>query len=126
MAGVGPAVTESPVARFDRSLPTDASWTAPNGHSACLPYSRASCGNGDISEAISCNRGRQQMSEDLRSKGVQNQVTGAAKEAEGKVRDAAADITGDTSEELKAKAKTAEGKIQKNFGKAQQDTDDAV
>ena len=66
------------------------------------------------------------MSDDLRSKGVQNQVTGAAKEAEGKVRDAAADITGDTSEELKAKAKTVEGKIQKNFGKAQQDADDAV
>lgn len=66
------------------------------------------------------------MSDDLRSKGMQNELTGAAKEAEGKVRDAAADITGDTSEELKAKAKTAEGKIQKNFGKAQQDTDDAV
>jgi len=66
------------------------------------------------------------MSDDLRSKGMQNEITGAAKEAEGKVRDAAADITGDTSEELKAKAKTAEGKIQKNFGKAQQDADDAV
>ena len=66
------------------------------------------------------------MSDDLRSKGVQNEITGAAKEAEGKVRDAAADITGNTSEELKAKAKTAEGKIQKNFGKAQQDADDAV
>ena len=66
------------------------------------------------------------MSEDLRSKGMQNEVTGAAKEAEGKIRDAAADITGDTSEELKAKAKTLEGKIQKNFGKAQQEADDAV
>ena len=54
------------------------------------------------------------MSDDLRSKGVQNQVTGAAKEAEGKVRDAAADITGDDSENLKAKAKTLEGKVQKN------------
>ena len=66
------------------------------------------------------------MSEDLRSKGVKNEVTGAAKEAEGKIRDAAADITGDDSENLKAKAKTAEGKIQKNFGKAQQDADDSV
>ena len=64
------------------------------------------------------------MSEDLRSKGVGNEVKGAAKEAEGKVRDAAADITGDDSENLKAKAKTAEGKIQKNFGKAQQEIDD--
>jgi uncharacterized protein YjbJ (UPF0337 family) len=69
---------------------------------------------------------RKHMSEDLRSKGVKNEVTGAAKEAEGKIRDAAADITGDDSENLKAKAKTAEGKIQKNFGKAQQDADDSV
>ena len=66
------------------------------------------------------------MSDDLRSKGVKNELTGAAKEAEGKVRDAAADITGDTSENLKAKAKTMEGKIQKNFGKAQREADDAV
>jgi uncharacterized protein YjbJ (UPF0337 family) len=64
------------------------------------------------------------MSEDLRSKGVKNQVTGAAKEAEGKIRDAAADITGDTSEQVKGKAKTMEGKFQKNVGKAEQDADD--
>ncbi len=44
------------------------------------------------------------MSDDLRSKGVKNEVTGAAKEAEGKIRDAAADITGDDSENLKAKS----------------------
>ena len=66
------------------------------------------------------------MSEDLRSKGARNEITGAAKEAEGKVRDAAADITGDDSENIKAKAKTLEGKIQKNFGKAEQDADDSV
>ena len=66
------------------------------------------------------------MSDDLRSEGAKNQLKGAAKEAEGKVRDAAADITGDDSENLKAKAKTMEGKIQKNFGKAQQDADDSV
>ena len=64
------------------------------------------------------------MSEDLRSKGVRNEITGAAKEAEGKLRDAAADITDDDTENLKAKAKTLEGKIQKNFGKAEQDVDD--
>ena len=57
------------------------------------------------------------MSDDLRSKGVQNQVTGAAKEAEGKIRDAAADITGDESENLKAKAKTAEGDTQEAAAK---------
>ena len=66
------------------------------------------------------------MSDDLRSKGARNEITGAAKEAEGKVRDAAADITGDDSENIKAKAKTLEGKIQKNFGKAEQDADDSV
>ena len=53
-----------------------------------------------------------------------DQVKGRVKEAEGKIRDAAADITGDDSENLKAKAKTAEGKIQKNFGKVQQEIDD--
>ena len=37
------------------------------------------------------------MSDDLRSKGVKNEVTGAAKEAEGKIRDAAADITADAA-----------------------------
>jgi uncharacterized protein YjbJ (UPF0337 family) len=66
------------------------------------------------------------MSDDLRSKGIRNEVIGAAKEAEGKIRDAAADITDDETENLKAKAKTAEGKIQKNFGKAEQEADDAV
>ena len=66
------------------------------------------------------------MSDDLRSKGARTEITGAAKEAEGKVRDAAADITGDDSENIKAKAKTLEGKIQKNFGKAEQDADDSV
>ena len=55
---------------------------------------------------------------------VAGQSESAAKEAEGKIRDAAADITGDDSENLKAKGKTLEGKIQKNFGKAQQDADD--
>ena len=66
------------------------------------------------------------MSDDLRSEGAKNQLKGAAKEAEGKIRDAAADITGDDSENLKAKAKKAEGKIQKNFGKAERNTDEAI
>src|SRR5574338_533429 len=69
-----------------------ASSSLPNGHSACL--------SDGLAADDSCITRRQNMSDDLRSKGVQNQVTGAAKEAEGKVRDAAADITGDTSEEL--------------------------
>jgi uncharacterized protein YjbJ (UPF0337 family) len=66
------------------------------------------------------------MTDDLRSKGEKNEIAGAAKEAEGKIRDAVADVTGDTSEQIKGKAKTAEGKIQKNFGQSQQDADDAV
>ena len=38
--------------------------------------------------------------------------------------DPAADMTGDDSENLKAKGKTLEGKIQKNVGKAEQDAAD--
>ena len=46
-------------------------------------------------------------------KGVKNQVVGATKEAAGKLRDAVADITGDTSEQIKGKAQVVEGKVQK-------------
>src|SRR5678810_987911 len=100
---------------------------SPNGHSACPLTANLGGNEGKIAKRLAGTDSRSRggsMSDDLRSKGVKNEVTGAAKEAEGKIRDAAADITGDDSENLKAKGKTLEGKIQKNFGKAQQDADD--
>lgn len=63
---------------------------------------------------------------DLRARGVENQVKGSLKEAEGKIRGAAADAVDDESEQLKAKGKELEGKTQKNFGKLQENLDDAV
>lgn len=63
---------------------------------------------------------------DLRERGIENQVEGKMKEMEGKVRGAAADAFDDRSEQAKAKAKELEGKAQKNFGKLEEDLDDAV
>jgi len=40
---------------------------------------------------------------DETSKGIKNQVVGAAKEVAGTVRDAAADLTGDMKEQVKGK-----------------------
>lgn len=45
-----------------------------------------------------------------------DQVKGQMKQAEGRVRDAAADLTDDPTDDLKAKAKTAEGKVQEVVG----------
>lgn len=56
------------------------------------------------------------MADDLGTDGLKNQVKGAAKEAEGKVRNAAGGLTGDTSEQLKGKAKELEGKAQRKVG----------
>jgi uncharacterized protein YjbJ (UPF0337 family) len=63
---------------------------------------------------------------DMRERGLENQAKGRIKEVEGKIRGAAADAFDDTSEEAKAKAKELEGKAQKNFGKIQEELDDAV
>jgi uncharacterized protein YjbJ (UPF0337 family) len=57
---------------------------------------------------------------DEKAKGVKNQVVGATKEAAGKLRDAVADITGDTSEQIKGKAQVVEGKVQSAVGRAQE------
>ena len=57
------------------------------------------------------------------SEGLKNQVKGKAKQAEGRIRDAAADITGNKSEDFKGKAKRIEGEVQDKFGKAQREAD---
>ena len=47
------------------------------------------------------------MADDLNTDGLENQVKGVGKELEGKVRNGLGGITGDTSEQLKGKAKAA-------------------
>jgi uncharacterized protein YjbJ (UPF0337 family) len=63
------------------------------------------------------------MADDLGTDGLENQVKGAAKEVEGKVRNAAGGLTGDTSEQIKGKAKEMEGKAQRNIGEAERKID---
>jgi uncharacterized protein YjbJ (UPF0337 family) len=55
--------------------------------------------------------------------GVKNEVKGAGKEVEGKLRNAAGAITGDESEQLKGKGQEIIGKVRKEVGRAQQDAD---
>ncbi len=59
------------------------------------------------------------MSDDLNRDGVENQIKGAGKELEGKVRNAVGGLTGDTSEQLKGKAKELEGKAQRKLGESE-------
>jgi uncharacterized protein YjbJ (UPF0337 family) len=61
------------------------------------------------------------MSDDLKKDGLENQVKGAAKQVEGKVRNAVGDMTDNTSEQIKGKAKELEGKAQRKIGEAESD-----
>jgi uncharacterized protein YjbJ (UPF0337 family) len=63
------------------------------------------------------------MADDLGTDGLENQAKGAAKQVEGKVRNAAGGLTGDTSEQLKGKAKDLEGKAQRKIGEKETDID---
>ena len=63
------------------------------------------------------------MADDLGTDGLENQAKGAAKEVQGKVRNAVGDLTDDTSEQLKGKAKEMEGKAQRKVGEAEEDID---
>ena len=53
-------------------------------------------------------------------------VEGKLKQAEGKVQDAAGDVTGNTHDDVAGKAKQAEGKVQEGFGKAKDAVRDAL
>jgi uncharacterized protein YjbJ (UPF0337 family) len=64
------------------------------------------------------------MADDLNRDGLENQAKGIGKQTEGKVRNAVGGLTGDTSEQLKGKAKDLEGKAQRKIGEAQEDLDD--
>jgi len=50
----------------------------------------------------------------------EDEIAGKAKQAEGKVQDAAGDVTGNTNDDVAGKAKQVEGKIQEGFGKAKE------
>ena len=63
------------------------------------------------------------MADDLGNDGLENQAKGAAKEVGCKVRNAVGGLTGDTSEQLKGKAREMEGKAQRKVGEAQEDVD---
>ena len=52
------------------------------------------------------------------SSGTEKQVEGWQKEVEGNTRKAVNDAMDDTSKQIKANVKDAEGKVQKSFGKA--------
>jgi uncharacterized protein YjbJ (UPF0337 family) len=58
---------------------------------------------------------------DQMDKGIKNEVVGGAKEAEGRIRDGVADLTGDTSEQIKGKAEKVAGEAQKHLGRLQED-----
>lgn len=59
--------------------------------------------------------------DELERDGLKNQAKGKMKKATGRIRDAAADLTGDDSENLRAKGKRLEGEIQDGFGEAQRE-----
>ena len=62
--------------------------------------------------------------EDPATEGAKDQLKGAAKQVEGRVRSTVGGATGDTTEQLKGKGQEIKGKIQREFGKAKQDYDD--
>jgi len=63
------------------------------------------------------------MADDLGTDGLENQAKGAAKEVGGKLRNAGGGLTGDTSEQIKGKAREMEGKAQRKIGEKEVDAD---
>ena len=53
-------------------------------------------------------------------------VAGKIKQAEGKVQDAAGDVTGNANDDVAGKAKQVEGKVQEAFGHAKDATRNAL
>jgi uncharacterized protein YjbJ (UPF0337 family) len=60
---------------------------------------------------------------DMATEGTKDQLKGAAKRAEGRVRGTVGAATGDTSEQIKGKAQEIKGKVQQGIGKAKQRND---
>jgi uncharacterized protein YjbJ (UPF0337 family) len=63
------------------------------------------------------------MADDLGTDGLENQIKGAAKQAEGKIRKNVGDMTDDANEELRGKAKELEGKAQRKIGEQESKLD---
>jgi uncharacterized protein YjbJ (UPF0337 family) len=63
------------------------------------------------------------MSKNIGTDGVENQISGAAKEVKGKVQNAFGAVTGDTGEQMKGKAKEVEGHTQRKVGETETDID---
>ncbi|HSQ30230.1 MAG TPA: CsbD family protein [Gemmatimonadaceae bacterium] len=61
--------------------------------------------------------------DDMDRDGIENQVKGAGKEAEGKIRNSVGGLTGDTSEQIRGKAQELKGKAQRRIGEAEVDAD---
>lgn len=64
------------------------------------------------------------MADDIDRDGLENQVKGTGKEAEGRVRNSIGGLTGDSSEQIRGKAQELKGKAQRKIGEAEVDTDD--
>ena len=61
--------------------------------------------------------------DDMDREGMKDQVKGAGKEAEGKIRNSLGGLTGDTSEQIRGKAQELKGKAQRRIGEAEVDSD---
>ncbi len=63
------------------------------------------------------------MADDLSRDGLENQAKGIGKQIEGKTRNAAGGIVGDSSEQLKGKGQDLKGKVQRKIGEKEVDAD---
>jgi uncharacterized protein YjbJ (UPF0337 family) len=57
---------------------------------------------------------------DMATEGRKDQLKGAAKQVEGRVRSTVGAATGDTSEQIKGKGQEIKGKVQQGIGKAKE------
>jgi uncharacterized protein YjbJ (UPF0337 family) len=62
--------------------------------------------------------------DDIRRKGVENQVEGTGDELKGRIKDATGGLTGDDSMQVEGKVDKAKGKIKRKIGEIQTDAAD--
>ena len=60
---------------------------------------------------------------DLATEGMKDQLKGAAKQAEGRIRSTVGSASGNTKEDLKGKAQEIKGKVQQGIGRAKENAD---
>jgi uncharacterized protein YjbJ (UPF0337 family) len=66
---------------------------------------------------------RKRDQQDMATEGGKDQLKGLAKEVEGRVRDAAGGLSGNTNQQLKGKGQQLKGRIQQAVGKSKQKAD---